>query len=179
MLLPNILRLFSLRMEFRFFLIPSLSVYGYLSFHSTSANNQISCSVSLVVQRGWECRSVIVGSKSNKKQWFSNFLFIHIFFEFTSRRLPNTVYEWHPEGRRKRGRPRHTLRRQYDRDLNNAEMSLQPRWEDVTTAAQLRDVWRGFVNALYATPGSGGSKVRLQALSDSSLTFGKNQNFGF
>ncbi|XP_065572915.1 uncharacterized protein LOC136035222 [Artemia franciscana] len=61
-------------------------------------------------------------------------------------RLPNTVYDWRPEGRRKRGRPRHTLRRQYDRDLRNAELSLQPQWEDVTAAAQLRDVWRGFAN---------------------------------
>ena len=63
-------------------------------------------------------------------------------------RLPNTVYDWRPEGRRKRGRPRHTLRRQYDRDLRNAELSLQPQWEDVMAAAQLRDVWRGFVDAL-------------------------------
>ena len=70
-------------------------------------------------------------------------------------RLPNTVYEWRPEGRRKRGRPRHTLRRQY-RDLSNAEMSLQPQWED---SAQLWDIWRGFVDTLCATPGSGGSKV--------------------
>ena len=63
-------------------------------------------------------------------------------------RLPNTVYDWLPEGRRKRGRPRHTLRRQYDRDLRNAELSLQPQWEDVMAAAQLRDVWRVFVDAL-------------------------------
>ncbi|XP_065583129.1 uncharacterized protein LOC136042141 [Artemia franciscana] len=67
-------------------------------------------------------------------------------------RLPNTVYDWRPEGRRKRGRPRHTLRRQYDRDLRNAELSLQPQWEDVMAAAQLRDVWRGFdcVTCRYA-----------------------------
>jgi hypothetical protein len=29
-----------------------------------------------------------------------------------------------------------TLRRQYDRDLRSAELSLQPQWEDVTAAAQ-------------------------------------------
>ena len=63
-------------------------------------------------------------------------------------RLPKTIYEWRPEGRRKRGRQRHTLRRQYDRDLRSAELSLQPQWEDVTAAAQFRDVWRGFVDAL-------------------------------
>ena len=71
----------------------------------------------------------------------------------------NTAYECCPEGRRKRGRPRHALRRQYNWDLNNAEMYVQPQWEDVTASTQLQDVWRVFVDALCAAPGSGGSKV--------------------
>ena len=50
-------------------------------------------------------------------------------------RLPSRVYQWHPEGRRRRGRPKHTLRRQYDWDLKrqtfpslrNGKISLQLR----------------------------------------------------
>ena len=74
-------------------------------------------------------------------------------------RLPSRVYQWQPEGRRRRDRPKHTLRRQYDRDLKKANISLTPQWEDITAAAQLRDEWRDFVDALCATDGSGGSKV--------------------
>ena len=73
-------------------------------------------------------------------------------------RLPRTAYDWKPGGRRRRGRPKNTLRRTFDRDLRTAETSLIPEWEDVTAAALLRDEWRGFVDALCATNGSGGTK---------------------
>ena len=68
-------------------------------------------------------------------------------------RLPSRVYQWQPEGRR--GRPKHTLRRQYARDLKKANISLTPQWEDITAATQLRDEWREYDDA----DGSGGSKV--------------------
>ena len=74
-------------------------------------------------------------------------------------RLPRTTYEWKPDGRRKRGRPKNTLRRTHDRDLRTAGTSLIPEWEDVIAAAPMRDEWRGFVDALCATDGSGGTKV--------------------
>ena len=74
-------------------------------------------------------------------------------------RLPRTTYEWKPGGRRKRGRPTNTLRRTYDRDLRTAGTSLIPDWEDVIAAASMRDEWRGFVDALCAADGSGGTKV--------------------
>ena len=45
-------------------------------------------------------------------------------------RLPRTTYEWKPDGRRKRGRPKNALRRKYDRDLRTAGTSLIPEWED-------------------------------------------------
>jgi len=32
-----------------------------------------------------------------------------------------------------------TLQRQYDRDLKEANISLTPKWEDITAAAQLCD----------------------------------------
>ena len=54
---------------------------------------------------------------------------------------------------------KHTLPRQYDRDLKEANISLTPQWEDITAAAQLRDEWRGFVDALRATNDSGVFKV--------------------
>ena len=38
-------------------------------------------------------------------------------------------------------------------------ISLTPQWEDVTAVAQLRDEWKGFVDTLCATDGSGGPKV--------------------
>ncbi|XP_065571546.1 uncharacterized protein LOC136034340 [Artemia franciscana] len=74
-------------------------------------------------------------------------------------RLPSRVYQWQPEGTRRRGRPKHTLWRQYDRDLKKANISPTPQWEDITAAAELRDEWIDFVDALCATDGSGGSKV--------------------
>ena len=74
-------------------------------------------------------------------------------------RLPRTTNEWKPDGRRKRGRPKNTLRRTYDRDLRTAGTSLIPEWKDVIAAAPIRDEWRGFVDTLCATGGSGGTKV--------------------
>ena len=74
-------------------------------------------------------------------------------------RLPRTTYEWKPDGRRKRGGPKNTLRRTHDRDLRTAGTSLIPEWEDVIAAAPMGDAWRGFVDALCATDGSGGTKV--------------------
>ena len=74
-------------------------------------------------------------------------------------RLPRTTYEWKPDGRRKRGCPKNTLRRTHDQDLRTAGTSLIPEWEDVIAAAPMRDEWRGFVDALCATDGTGGTKV--------------------
>ena len=74
--------------------------------------------------------------------------------------LPRTTYEWKPDGKRKRGHPKNTLRRTHNRDLRTAGTSLIPEWEDVIAAAPMRDEWRCFVDALCAIDGSGGTKVR-------------------
>ena len=55
-------------------------------------------------------------------------------------------------------RPRNIFRRTCDCDLRSAHTSLQPQWEDVLAAAPIRDVYRGFVDALCAPDGSGGPK---------------------
>ena len=40
--------------------------------------------------------------------------------------LPQTTYEQKPDGRRKQGHPKNTLRQTYDQDLRMADTSLQP-----------------------------------------------------
>ena len=42
--------------------------------------------------------------------------------------LPRTTYEWKPDGRRKQGRRKNTLRRTYDRDQKTYSTSLLPEW---------------------------------------------------
>ena len=75
-------------------------------------------------------------------------------------RLPRTVLEWQPEGTRRRGKPKNTLRRTYQRDLKHINAIVQPQWEDVWAAAHMRDDWRLFLDALGASGGTGGTKVR-------------------
>ena len=41
-----------------------------------------------------------------------------------------------------------------------AGTSLIPEWEDIIAAAPMQDEWRGFVDTLCITDGSGGTKVR-------------------
>ena len=74
-------------------------------------------------------------------------------------RIPKATFQRQPEGRRRRGRPRNTLRRTYQTDLRNINASLQPAWKDVLAAAHMRDDWRLLVDALGASGGTGGSKV--------------------
>ncbi|XP_065579629.1 uncharacterized protein LOC136039654 [Artemia franciscana] len=74
-------------------------------------------------------------------------------------RIPRLILEWQPQGTRRRGRPKNTLRRTYQQDLSNIHTTIQPQWEDVWAAAYMRDDWRLFVDALGASGGTGGSKV--------------------
>ncbi|XP_065565962.1 uncharacterized protein LOC136030845 [Artemia franciscana] len=74
-------------------------------------------------------------------------------------RLPRTVLEWQPEGTRRRGKPKNTIRRTYQRDLKHINAIVQPQWEDVWAAAHMRDDWRLFLDALGASGGTGGTKV--------------------
>ena len=96
----------------------------------------------------------------------------------TEDRLLKAVYEGYPQERCKRGKPKHTQRRLYNRDISSVELSLQPRWEGVTVAAQLPDVWWRFVDALCAIPSSGG-KIRY-LISKKTITSleGPNSHFG-
>ena len=79
-------------------------------------------------------------------------------------RLPRTVLEWQPEGTRRRGKPKNTLRRTYQRDLKHINAIVQPQWEDVWAAAHMRDDWRLFLDALGASGGTGGTKVKVKVL---------------
>jgi hypothetical protein len=77
----------------------------------------------------------------------------------TEDRLPKTVLEWQPQGSHRRGRPKNTLRRTYQRDLKHINTTVQPQWEDIWAAAHMRDDWRLFLDALGASGGTGGTKV--------------------
>ena len=74
-------------------------------------------------------------------------------------RIPRLILEWKPQGTRRRGLPKNTLRRTYQRDLSSTHTTIQPQWEDVWAAAHMRDDWWLFVDALDASGGTGGSKV--------------------
>ena len=51
---------------------------------------------------------------------------------------------WNPQGRRKRGRPRNTWRRDLDKDIKETGMG----WRQLVVAAQDRRRWRGVINGL-------------------------------
>ena len=62
-------------------------------------------------------------------------------------RIPKTAMEWiPPDGRRPRGRPRHTWRRTFVNDIRELNIA----WNDVGTVAQDRSRWRTLA-AQYAT----------------------------
>ena len=67
-------------------------------------------------------------------------------------RIPKATFQRQPEGRRRRGRPRNTLRRTY-------RGKWEATWEDVLAAAHMRDDWLLLVDALGASGGTEGSKV--------------------
>ena len=52
--------------------------------------------------------------------------------------------EWNPQGKRKRGRPRNTWRRNITTELKNVNTT----WEEIKNLAQNRVRWRAFVAAL-------------------------------
>ena len=51
---------------------------------------------------------------------------------------------WNPQGKRKRGRPRNSWRRDLDKDVAETGMG----WRQLVTAAQDRGGWRAVVNGL-------------------------------
>ncbi|XP_065579599.1 uncharacterized protein LOC136039629 [Artemia franciscana] len=73
---------------------------------------------------------------------------------------PNQHFLLLPEGNRRRGRPKNTVRRTYNSDLRCLHASIQLEWEDIFTAASFRGDWRLFLDALGASGGTGGSKQR-------------------
>ena len=58
-----------------------------------------------------------------------------------------TALTWTPEGKRKRGRPTTTWRRTVEKERSKAGWQS---WREVRTAAQDRDRWRAYVEALCA-----------------------------
>ena len=63
---------------------------------------------------------------------------------------------WNPQGKRKRGRPRNTWRR--DLEANIKETGL--RWQQVVVAAQDRNRWRTVVNGLCSRRSDGPKKKK-------------------
>ena len=60
-----------------------------------------------------------------KRRWWT---YLGQVLRMEESRLPRTTCEWKPDGWRKRGRPKNTLRRTYDQDLRTAGTSLIPEW---------------------------------------------------
>jgi hypothetical protein len=54
--------------------------------------------------------------------------------------------DWNPQGKRRRGRPRHPWRR----TVHNEALAKRKSWSEVKRMAGNRTRWRGFVDALCA-----------------------------
>ena len=65
--------------------------------------------------------------------------------------ITRQVLTWNPQGKRKRGRPRNSWRRDTEMELSRQGIS----WREAERAAQSRVRWRGVVNGLYS-PGPKG-----------------------
>ena len=63
--------------------------------------------------------------------------------------ITRQALSWNPQGKRKRGRPRSTWRR----DLETEMKELGTNWTEVTALAQDRMRWRSFVSGLYSDVG--------------------------
>ena len=66
----------------------------------------------------------------------------------TLRKSPDEItrqaLKWNPQGKRKRGRPKMTWRRQTIKEIENSGLS----WNQAEVLAQDRGMWRGFVDGL-------------------------------
>ena len=69
----------------------------------------------------------------------------------TLRKPPSSITRqallWNPQGKRKRGRPRNSWRRDTEAELKNNNMS----WHDATRSAQNRVRWRSVVDGLCSS----------------------------
>ena len=63
------------------------------------------------------------------------------------KRLPNIALKWTPPGKRKRGRPLGTWRREIEEEVKATGKT----WNELKWLAQDREEWRRFVAALYST----------------------------
>ena len=72
----------------------------------------------------------------------------------TLRKPPNNIIRqaltWNPQGKRKRGRPKNTWRR----DLEADTKTMKKTWNQLERTAQDRDAWRALVDGLYPSRGS-------------------------
>jgi hypothetical protein len=73
----------------------------------------------------------------------------------TLRKPGNTIARqaltWNPQGKRRRGRPRNTWRRELEANTRDAGL----RWQQLVTVAQDRDRWRTVVNGLCSIRSEG------------------------
>ena len=63
--------------------------------------------------------------------------------EKPSIRITRQVLTWNPQGKRKRGRPRNTWRR----DMESEVKKMGYTWKEIVTMAQRRIQWRFFIDA--------------------------------
>ena len=73
----------------------------------------------------------------------------------TLRKSPTSItrqaLKWNPQGKRKRGRPRNTWRRDLEADTTKMGFT----WNQIERMAQDRDLWRSLVGGPYPSRGDG------------------------
>ena len=67
-------------------------------------------------------------------------------------RIPRQVFTWSPSGKRKRGRPKTTLKRTIEKEITTAGMKMN----DLEQLAVDRQAWRAMISALCAKLGTRG-----------------------
>ncbi len=65
----------------------------------------------------------------------------------SKKRFPNMALKWNPPGKRNRGRPLGTWRREMEEEVQGTGKT----WHELKWLAQDRVEWRRFVAALYST----------------------------
>ena len=89
------------------------------------------------------CCSVVEEIRKRRLRWLGHVL------RMENHRIPKIALRWTPPGKRNRGRPKTTWRRTVESELT--EMGLT--WGEANKAAQDRDRWRMFVQALCPLTG--------------------------
>ena len=105
-------------------------------------------------------RSVTSIRQETQQDYVSNFIrrrrwnFIGHVLRMDEKRLPQQAFTWSPGGKRKRGRPKDTLRRVITRECSTM---LIRNTEELKQVARNRQTWRAFSSTLCAAFGPRGA----------------------